>query len=325
MKMDKYGLRGVLLMSGRDRDFLDDMMDSLDEFWLYHQATKDDDDDVDLDFDDDFDLDDDTDIDDDTDPDDESDEDFILTASGSARTAPYQNENPEIYNNFFDGKNAGYEKGYELGFFAGYDTGKCNFPDKIPESPKPKDYAFSNGFQVGFTEGYEMGYEEGCKRSGHASELEKYRHPPYTKEKDPPKQTEPMNDNRIVVLKSSDNTKPAVDSNIITKTNFVDTYDPFYKIKDFFKLIGCALLIIVVVFCLVAVVETIKKKNKESNSEQSSTSYKNEYVAKTTKYTGTYKTYTTANKKSSRKKFVYNDPDDFIDYDEAEEYYEDEW
>ena len=90
-------------MSGHDRDFLDDMMDTLDEFWLYNQVTKDDDDDVNLDFDDDFDLDDDTDIDDDTDPDDETDEDFILTASGSARTAPYQNENPEIYNNFFDG------------------------------------------------------------------------------------------------------------------------------------------------------------------------------------------------------------------------------
>ena len=95
-----------------------------------------------------------------------------------------------------------------------------------------------------------------------------------------------------------------------------------------------------VVFCLVAVVKTIKKKNKESNSEQSNTSYKNEYVAKTTKYTGTYKTYTTkrkstttkrttirkktTTKKSSGKKFVYNDPDDFIDYDEAEDYY-DEW
>lgn len=42
----------------------------------------------------------------------------------------------------------------------------------------------------------------------------------------------------------------------------------------------------------------------------------------TTKRTTTRKKTTT--KKSSGKKFVYNDPDDFIDYDEAEDYY-DEW
>ena len=48
-------------MSGHKRDSLDDMMESLDEFRLYEQMTKDDDDDVNLDFDDDFELDDDTD------------------------------------------------------------------------------------------------------------------------------------------------------------------------------------------------------------------------------------------------------------------------
>lgn len=45
-------------MSEHEREPLDDMMDSLDEFWLYEQMTKDDDDDVNLDFDDDYELDD---------------------------------------------------------------------------------------------------------------------------------------------------------------------------------------------------------------------------------------------------------------------------
>ncbi len=94
-------------------------------------------------------------------------------------TASGENVDPEIYNTFFDGKNAGYDQGYELGFFAGYDTGKYDFPNKIPESPQPKNYAFSNGFQVGFSEGYDKGYEEGCKRSGHKNELEKLKYPPY--------------------------------------------------------------------------------------------------------------------------------------------------
>lgn len=246
-------------MSGRDHDFLDDMMDSLDEFWLYHQATKDDEDDVDPDFDADFDIDDDIDTDDETNADDEHGEDLILTASGSARTAPYQNEDPEIYNDFFDGKNAGYEKGYELGFFAGYDTGKYDPPEKIPDSPKPKDYAFSNGFKVGFGEGYDEGYEEGCKRSGHASELEKYRHPPYTKEKDPPKQTEPVNmKSKLDDLLSADDSEPADEEKIEKRVKYVDTNDPLYKVKDKLKLIGCVLLILVITIIIMIAVETIK-------------------------------------------------------------------
>ena len=40
----------------------------------------------------------------------------------------------------------------------------------------------------------------------------------------------------------------------------------------------------------------------------------------TTKRTTAKKKTTT--KKSSGKKFVYNDPDDFLDYDEAEDYYD---
>ena len=282
-------------MSGRERDFLDDMMDTLDEFWLYHQVTKDDDDDddVDLDFDADFDIDDDTDTYDDTDADDEPGEDLILTASGSARTVPYQEEDPGIYNDFFDGKNAGYEKGYELGFFAGYDTGRYDPPEKTPESPKPKDYAFSNGFKVGFDEGYDEGYEAGCKRSGHASELEKLKHAPYIKENVQPKQTAPVNvKSKLDDLLSADDSEPADEETIKKRVKYVDTNDPLYKVKDKLKLIGCVLLIFVITIIIVIAVEAIKKNNKKS-SDQSSTSYNGGYAAKTTKYTGTFKTYTT--------------------------------
>ena len=186
-------------MSGHKRDSLDDMMDSLDEFWLYEQMTKDDDDDVNLDFDDDFELDDDTDAELD-------DADFVALEKNYTYAAPYKNEDPKIYNDFFDGKNAGYERGYELGFFAGYDTGKYALPDKIPESPKPKGYAFSNGFRIGFVEGYDKGYEEGCRRSGHASELERLKRPPYTKEKYQPMQTETAVNTKII--------QPAIDNSI---------------------------------------------------------------------------------------------------------------
>ena len=290
-------------MSGRDRDFLDDMMDSLDEFWLYHQATKDDDDVVDLDFDAGFDIDDDINTDDETDPDDEPGEDLILTASGSARTVPYQEEDPGIYNDFFDGKNAGYKKGYELGFFAGYDSGRYDPPEKTPESPKPKDYAFSNGFKVGFGEGYDKGYEEGCKRSGHASELERLKHAPYINENVQPKQTAPVNvKSKLDDLLSADDSEPADEEKIEKRVKYIDTNDPLYKVKDKLKLIGCVLLILVITFIIVIAVETIKKKNKVS-SGQSSTSYNNGYAAKTAKYTGTFKMYTTANKRSSGKKF----------------------
>ena len=289
-------------MSGRERDFLDDMMDTLDEFWLYHQVTKDDDDDddVDLDFDADFDIDDDTDTYDDTDADDEPGEDLILTASGSARTVPYQEEDPGIYNDFFDGKNAGYEKGYELGFFAGYDTGRYDPPEKTPESPKPKDYAFSNGFKVGFDEGYDEGYEAGCKRSGHASELEKLKHAPYIKENVQPKQTAPVNvKSKLDDLLSADDSEPADEENIEKQVKHIDTNDPLYKVKDKLKLIGCVLLILVITIIIMIAVETIKKNSKD----QSSTSYNGGYAAKTAKYTGTFKMYTTANKRSSGKKF----------------------
>lgn len=311
-------------MSGRDRDFLDDMMDSLDEFWLYHQATKDDDDDVDLDFDAGFDIDDDINTDDETDSDDEPGEDLILTASGSARTAPYQNEDPEIYNDFFDGKNAGYEKGYELGFFAGYDTGRYDPPEKTPESPKPKDYAFSNGFKVGFDEGYYEGYEACCKRTGHASELERLKHPPYTKREPVPKQAAPVNVQN----------KPDTILNLNTKyPKPLTVHRKFTSFDITMKVLKFA-IIVVLVFTLGTMISDIKRKDKEAKERADSIAAQRDrealyhYGQTTTaaKRTTARKTTTvrTARKKTSGKKYVYNDPDDFIDYDEAEDYY-DEW
>lgn len=313
-------------MSGHDRDFLDDMIDSLDDFWLYHQMTKKDyEDDVNLDFDDDFDLGIDTDVDEDTDPDD----DFILTASGSVRTSPYQNENPEIYNNFFDGKNAGYEKGYELGFFAGYDTGRYDPPEKTPESPKPKDYAFSNGFKVGFDEGYDEGYEAGCKRTGHASELERLKHPPYTKREPVPKQAAPVNVQN----------KPDTILNLNTKyPKPLTVHRKFTGFDITMKVLKFA-IIAVLVFTLGTMISDIKRKDKEAKERADSIAAQRDrealyhYGQTTTaaKRTTTRKTTTvrtarkkTTTKKTSGKKYVYNDPDDFIDYDEAEDYY-DEW
>ena len=297
-------------MSGRDRDFLDDMMDSLDEFWLYEQMTKDDDkdDDVNLDFDDGFDLDDDTDTYDDTDPDDEPDEDFILTASESARTAPYQNEDPEIYNDFFDGKEAGYNQGYELGFFAGYDTGKCNFPDKIPESPKPKDYAFSNGFQVGFTEGYEMGYEEGCKRSGHISELEKYRHPPYTKEKNETavntKYAEPVNvQKKINTLVSTSDTEYAVtnSSSRPTSKNTYIRYNDTRKI-DAFRITIKIIVFAALAFLLISIIIDIESTHKANKEIRESIAAEREKNPSYNYRQGTTATYTWSKDKTATKR-----------------------
>ena len=52
--------------------------------------------------------------------------------------------------------------------------------------------------------------------------------------------------------------QPAIDNSIKKQVDFVDTYDPLYKVKKFFKLTGCALLIIGIIFCIVVVVKTIK-------------------------------------------------------------------
>ena len=77
----------------------------------------------------------------------------------------YKNEDPKIYNDFFDGKNAGYERGYELGFFAGYDTGKYALPDKsIGEhihKAQLETHEVIAGSGVCINEGLEIPYESG--------------------------------------------------------------------------------------------------------------------------------------------------------------------
>lgn len=309
-------------MSARKRDGLDDFMDMLDEFWLYNQVTKEENqDNFDLSFDNDLD-----DFDDDYDD---------YTDSDLAKD--------EALNKYHDGEDEGFDIGFDQGFDAGYETGVFDFPKPMHE-PSSDDEEFVKGFKYGYFDGFERGYEKGCEMSGHKSQLAEVRR--RILEEDDPPDNNPQPAQTYVVKESESQSKTEPEK------QFNNTGDEIkgtksrssrsYWILDRLKLAGVVLLILAACFIIVWIQKSIEQSAKNKDKEKTAqtkytTTQPAVYTTRKSAYTTTRRTTTrkmtttkrtTAKKKtttkSSSKKFVYNDPDDFLDYDEAEDYY-DEW
>ena len=305
-------------MSARKRDGLDDFMDMLDEFWLYNQVTKEEkQEDSNLGFDNDFD-----DLDDDYD--DYSDNDLAKD---------------EVLNRYHDGEDEGFDQGFDVG----NETGEFVFPDPMPE-PSNDDEEFVKGFKYGYFDGFERGYEKGCEFSGHKSQLAEVRRK-ILEEDDLPEKNPHLAKNYVVKeRKSQSKTEPEKQINDTgEEIKGTKSRSPrSYWILDRLKLAGVVLLILAACFIIVWIQKSIERSAKNKDKEKTAqtkyttaqpavyTTRKSAYT--TTRRTTTRKTTTTkrstakkktTTKKSNGKKFVYNDPDDFLDYDEAEDYYDD--
>ena len=307
-------------MSARKRDGLDDFMDMLDEFWLYNQVTKEENqDNFDLSFDNDFD-----DFGDDYD--DYSDSDLAKD---------------EALNKYHDGEDEGFDIGFDQGFDAGYETGVFDFPESMPE-PSNDDEEFVKGFKYGYFDGFERGYEKGCEMSGHKSQLAEVRRRILEEDDSADNNSQPAKNYVVKESESQSKTEPEKQFNNtgdeIKETKYRSSRS--YWLVDRLKLAGVVLLILIACFVLVWIQKSIERSAKNKDKEKTAqtkyttaqpavyTTSKSAYT--TTRRTTTRKTTTTkrttaqkktTTKKSSGKKFVFNDLDDFWDDEEADDYY----
>lgn len=235
-------------MSARKRDGLDDFMDMLDEFWLYNQVTKEENqDNFDLGFDNDLD-----DFDDDYDD---------YTDSHLAKD--------EALNKYHDGEDEGFDIGFDQGFDAGYETGVFDFPESMTE-PSNDDEEFVKGFKYGYFDGFERGYEKGCEMSGHKSQLAEIRR--RILDEDNPLEKNPQPAEPYVVKKSKTQRKTE------SEKLFRDTGDEIkgdkpksprsYWILDKLKLAGVVLLILAACFIIVWIQKSIEQSAKNKGKEE---------------------------------------------------------
>ncbi|MBP3796751.1 MAG: hypothetical protein J6I46_03110 [Ruminococcus sp.] len=241
-------------MSARKRDGLDDFMDMLDEFWLYNQVTKEENqDNFDLSFDNDLD-----DFDDDYDDYTDSD----LTKD-------------EALNKYHDGEDEGFDIGFDQGFDAGYETGVFDFPEPMPE-PSNDDEEFVKGFKYGYFDGFERGYEKGCEMSGHKSQLAEVRRRILEEDK-PSRQPESVITNAVEKSMSLLVTEPEETSKETTTypKQYTQTSTGRYKFMRFLKCVGVGILILAIITAVVFALAFIEKafKNKDSEKNKQTTAY----------------------------------------------------